>query len=375
MKNLLVIDIWHGVDGGASKKTLYEELGKYFNLTFVSYQTPRYVNIINLLRTFTPAIRQWKKKKARLDETISKYPSTFLGMTGNLNKKIRHMDINQQDAIMQIGSLFGPVECPNDLPYFSYSDSTVKNPAASWPDWIPDDFSTFSRQWYELETKYFNRMTKVLTYSDFVKKTLVNHYGIDREKISIVGSALKMTEDVKIDWQNKKNKILFVSTDFKRKGGYFLSEIFARVVSEHSEAQLTIAGNIPDDFAPNNSHLIKCIGAVSKEALKREYATASVLIHPALYDPFPSVILEAANYETPTVASNVCGIPEMIIEGKTGFCVDKDNISGFANHIVRLLKNPDDNKRLGVNAKKRVRTTFHPEIVASKLSEIILKNL
>jgi glycosyltransferase involved in cell wall biosynthesis len=62
-------------------------------------------------------------------------------------------------------------------------------------------------------------------------------------------------------------------------------------------------------------------------------AGADVFVHPSLEDAFPTVLLEAMAAGLPVVASNVGGIPEIVIDGVTGILVPP----GDADAIVAAL--------------------------------------
>src|SRR4029077_5580583 len=61
-----------------------------------------------------------------------------------------------------------------------------------------------------------------------------------------------------------------------------------------------------------------------REALIHLHTGATVFVCPSIYEPFGLVILEAMACETAVVASRVGGIPEIVVEGETGFLVDYD---------------------------------------------------
>lgn len=370
MKRLLILDQWYGVSGGASKAVLYEELSQHFALTVLKLPDSRIEKWLTYIKTFHPDINQWKARKGRRDETLTKYPDTFRRVTARYNKMIARYH-QPYDALLQIGSLFGPVYNPRNVPYFSYSDSTVYNPHQMWPDWMPDDFDDFAKQWYGLERKMFQTMTRIMVYSDFVKQTLCGHYGIEADKIHVVGSSLKIPEDYTIDWSRRDRRVVFVSTDFKRKGGYKIPEVYARVQKEVPDVKFIMLGSVPEDFPSQVSSGIELAGAVDKAQLKREYALASVIVHPAEYDPFPSVLLEAANFEVPAVASRICGIPEIVKDEVSGYLVDKDDMDGFASRIVTLLQDRQRNEMMGKSAKHYVQEKFHPQAVAGRMRGVV----
>lgn len=86
--------------------------------------------------------------------------------------------------------------------------------------------------------------------------------------------------------------------------------------------------------------------------------TASVVIQKSLREGFGLTATEALWKGTPVVASNVGGLSLQIIDGKTGFLLEPNDIEGFANRIIEILKNPELAKELGKNGKEHVRENF-----------------
>jgi glycosyltransferase involved in cell wall biosynthesis len=81
------------------------------------------------------------------------------------------------------------------------------------------------------------------------------------------------------------------------------------------------------------------------------YQAADIYIHLANAENFPTTILEAMHCSLPVIASKVGGIPEQLIEGKTGYCFENQEIEEIANCLVRLLSNNGLREKLGNNAR------------------------
>ena len=75
-------------------------------------------------------------------------------------------------------------------------------------------------------------------------------------------------------------------------------------------------------------------------------------------DCFPIAILEAMASGRPTVCTAVGGIPEMVIDGVTGFLVPPGNPRQLADTLVALIGDADTAQRMGIEARRRVETTF-----------------
>ena len=86
---------------------------------------------------------------------------------------------------------------------------------------------------------------------------------------------------------------------------------------------------------------------------------ATIVVIPSRFrDPFPLVALEASQMARPIVASRVGGIPESVLDQKTGLLVEKEDARAFANAISSLLDNPEKARRMGQAARRYVLENF-----------------
>jgi len=115
---------------------------------------------------------------------------------------------------------------------------------------------------------------------------------------------------------------------------------------------------------------------IAREDLIHLHSHASVFVCPSIYEPFGLVILEAMACETPVVASRVGGIPEIVVEGETGYLVDfdPDDLDGFtsvlADRIEKLLGEPSTQATMGKAGRERVLKHFGWPAIASKTVEV-----
>jgi glycosyltransferase involved in cell wall biosynthesis len=109
-----------------------------------------------------------------------------------------------------------------------------------------------------------------------------------------------------------------------------------------------------------------------REKIKVLYSHARVFACPSLYEPFGIINLEAMSCETPVVGSAVGGIPEIIVEGETGYLIELESLSrtdfnpkapevfqrNFAAKVNLLLRDENLALQMGKAGRKRVLEKF-----------------
>ncbi len=90
-------------------------------------------------------------------------------------------------------------------------------------------------------------------------------------------------------------------------------------------------------------------------ALQRQ---AQVIIQKSLKEGFALTVSEALYKGTPVVGSNIGGIPLQIIDGYNGYLHLTEDIQGFSQSILKILKNKELREKLGQQAKSYISKNF-----------------
>jgi len=89
-------------------------------------------------------------------------------------------------------------------------------------------------------------------------------------------------------------------------------------------------------------------------ALRRWQIAADALVHPSWREGRPTVIYEAMAAKTPVVASNVGGIPEMVVDGETGVLVPPHDPDQLRRVLDELLDDPERLRAMGEAGHRRL---------------------
>jgi glycosyltransferase involved in cell wall biosynthesis len=92
-----------------------------------------------------------------------------------------------------------------------------------------------------------------------------------------------------------------------------------------------------------------------------------VLVQPSRADNLPLSILEAMAAGLPVVGTRVGGIPELVVDGKTGLLVEPENPRALADALEQLAGDPERARELGRNGAARAAEHFSPDGIAARM--------
>ncbi len=89
----------------------------------------------------------------------------------------------------------------------------------------------------------------------------------------------------------------------------------------------------------------------------------------------PQALLQALAMEKPVVASNVGGIPEVLVSGKHGLLCEPQNPKMLADALIHMLENPVEAKQMAISGREHVQTHYSLEVMVGQLEEIYYRTL
>ena len=92
------------------------------------------------------------------------------------------------------------------------------------------------------------------------------------------------------------------------------------------------------------------------------FERADITVLPSLYkEGLPNVLLESMSMSVPVVSSNLGGVPEIVINGRTGYMVEPGRSAQFADAILKLWDDQTSYRKMRQNARELMTENFDKE--------------
>jgi glycosyltransferase involved in cell wall biosynthesis len=107
-----------------------------------------------------------------------------------------------------------------------------------------------------------------------------------------------------------------------------------------------------------------------REDVANLLAASDVFVLPSVYEGLPLTVLQAMAVGCPTVVSRVGGLPEVVLDGVTGFLVEPGSIDQLRDRIDRLYNDARLRSTFSRNALETVGRQFTAEMMVGKTERI-----
>jgi glycosyltransferase involved in cell wall biosynthesis len=164
---------------------------------------------------------------------------------------------------------------------------------------------------------------------------------------------------------------------FPRKGIRFLVEAAARLKPRFPELRVVVAGDgferpelIKLAEALGIADQVTFLGWVPNSDLPPYYRAAAISVIPSLEEGFGIPAAEAMGCETPVVASDAGGLPEVVEHGVTGLIVPRGDSAALADAMGQLLADPARRAEMGRAGRERALRLFDWDRTAEQFEQI-----
>lgn len=259
---------------------------------------------------------------------------------------------------------------------------------ARWTE-LPFSFSCHARDIYTARAGFerlVNEAQFVVTCTEFNRKHLVQTFPSAEPKIHRVYHGVEIPQTPVTKARAEVPLLLAVGRLVEKKGFANLVSACKILGRRGVKYRCEILGDGP--LRGDIEGFINALGPVevavrgwcSEDEVKTKMREAACLVAPSVIardgdrDGIPNVVLEAMATGTPVVAGAVSGMPEAVVDGRTGLLVDAEDATVLAGAIGRVLADPELGRKLASEALTLVREKFDPETNAKQLMELLSRN-
>lgn len=271
-----------------------------------------------------------------------------------------------------------------DIPIIYMTDATFQQIQGYYPY-----FSNLAgyniRQGIELDKKAFQKAGHCILASEWNKKSAMQDYTIEKEKISVVPcganlDAVPAAADVLLNNSNQC-RLLFLAVEWDRKGGNIVLETYRILQQKGVNLQLYIIGCVPPHDLPAENNIIN-IPFLDKNKeqdffqLQQIFGQTDFLFLPTRAECAGIVFSEASAYGIPAITTDTGGVTTYVQDSVNGYALPYEAAPAeYAETIESIFKD----KLLLANLKKSSRTHYDAalswDLWGKKFNEIAAKCL
>ena len=317
---------------------------------------------ISLIQLYKPKSSFFTKLKSLLPHYI--YFRLLQKSKKNYTKEAlisRYLQEHQIDVVLAeygtAGSSIAPICKSLDLPllvHFHGFDASRKD--------ILNNF----KKGYEL---MFSYAKKIIVVSNAMKKALVGQ-GCPETKL-LINTYGPHPDYLNIEPDNNSNYIISVGRHTYKKAPYLTILAFQKVLKKHPHLKLKMIGdgelfdvskNLVKSLGLENNIIL--LGALERQEIIKHLQSAFLFVQHSIIatngdsEGTPVGIIEAMAAGLPLVSTRHAGIPDVVIENKTGFLVNENDINQMASYILKITGNRELAKCLGRKGKARILSEF-----------------
>lgn len=217
---------------------------------------------------------------------------------------------------------------------------------------------------YAIERETYHEADAIVTVSDFTRRLIIEKYGADPAKVSVVHNGMDVDEPVRYEPTLKELKadgykiVLYHGRITVQKGVDYFVNAAKLVVAHNPKVVFVISGK--GDMEAQIMHQVGALGlskhvrfagALWYEERDQMYQSADLVVMPSVSEPFGLVPLEAMRHGTPALISKQSGVSEVVTHVLK---VDFWDVEEMANKILAALRYPVLHQQLIHEGKREI---------------------
>ena len=119
----------------------------------------------------------------------------------------------------------------------------------------------------------------------------------------------------------------------------------------------------------NIAEQIEFTGSISPTLMCSYHNMVDIAVYPSITESFGVSVLESSACEIPVVVSDCGGLPEVVLDRKTGIIIPSGDINALYKALIELIQNPSLRRNYGINGRKFVMNRYDWNINVEQMIE------
>lgn len=221
-----------------------------------------------------------------------------------------------------------------------------------------------------LERALVLRSDSILTHSRHHRDAFCAAWRLDPARVTLIphGIGLPPAAELPVAAASPTSpRILFVGRFETRKGIDTLLTALPTVLAAQPSATAVLAGHDEGSYWQNkfwaenptlDRNRVSFPGRIDVQTLQQLYRNSDVFVAPSRYESFGLIYVEAMGWAKPVIGCNAGGVPEVIVDGETGFLITPGDAAALSRQLNALLADPALRVRFGRAGRARVERLF-----------------
>lgn len=266
-----------------------------------------------------------------------------------------------------------------DVPLIHHSDTTFLG-LENWYPEVTNLWPGSRRRGHEITREAIRRSDHSTYPSHWAATQAVEHYDAAPDRTTVIPYGCNLLDPPARDATLRRNletgacRLLFIGRDWNRKGGPLVLETLRILRDQDIDASLTVVGTTP----PQTDLPVETIGFLNQQVAedldryRSLWREATFLFMPSRAETFGAVYAEAAANGVPSIALDIGGVGDAVVDGENGRLLPRDSdAEACARTISAMLDAPDAYERLVRNSRDRYETTLNWNVWCTETLEIL----
>jgi N-acetyl-alpha-D-glucosaminyl L-malate synthase BshA len=291
---------------------------------------------------------------------LFEFPPYSLALTSKMVDVVRHAELDLLHVHYAIPHATSAVQAREIL-----ADSGIYVPVVTTLHGTDITLVGQDPSYAPVVTHSINRSDGVTAVSEYLRKETLDEFAVTKE-IRVIPNFVDTSRFRRQHKQHFKDAlcpdgekvVVHVSNFRKVKRTDEVVTIFARLLDEGLKLKLLLVGDgperIPAEALARDLDVYQhCRFLGKQEPVEEILSIGDLFLMPSGSESFGLAALEAMSCSVPAVTSNVGGLPELVVDGETGFMCDLDDIDAYVDRCKTILTNENLQRKMATASRSR----------------------